>query len=333
MTRDLQRLEVFLGEIFSYIKKKDELSGLREIFQSKIPLPIFDFPPQYFKLAKSLLPPEGQTGTLDDILKHWSQFSVCLYYDRMDVFWQQRLEDSLSAKKEDAHAMWSKVENLKQGPLEEEGLAQRILAGHVLYDLMPQNKSEKEKAFRITADIGRGSGTPVEETQKFFNEQKAGADFAIVTNVPPNGWAYMPEDSLSSFLAYLRVNAKLHLVASNFTGQSFFDDGDFFKGANLRFSNLTRTQWDRSSCIDGMCLEGAILRNTHHLTEDMLAKTYIDNSTILPKGFSRDRILEKHAALGMPPAPPFTEFEWQHANDQRVRILERRHSNSPAPSA
>lgn len=332
MRSDLQKLESFLGEVFPYIKKKDTLGDLGLAFQSNAPLPPFDGGPQDYKFLQSLLPPAGQAGTLNDILKNWPEFSTCLYYDKMDVFWQQRLQDPATGKR-DVHAMTRKVSEFKKDPLEESALARRILAGHVLYDLMPAGKTEKNRPFRVAADHGRGSGSPVEETLGFFNRQKANADFAIVINVAPNGWEFMPEDSLSSYLAYKRINPKMHLVASDFTGQGFYNDGVFFEGANLRFSNLCRTQWSASSSVDGMRLEGAILLGARFLTEDMLARTYIDKNTVLPKGFNRERIMEKHMALDMPPAPPFTQFEWDHANDQRIRLREKLHSSRPAPSA
>ena len=72
MLKDLQKLQAFLDEVFPDIKRGDELGGLRQMFQSRLPLPIFDQGLEYPRFLKSILPPEGQIGTLDDIFKNWN---------------------------------------------------------------------------------------------------------------------------------------------------------------------------------------------------------------------------------------------------------------------
>lgn len=342
MLKDLEKLQAFLDEVFPDIKRGDELGSLRQLFQSSLPLPIFDHNPEYAQFLKSVLPPEGQIGTLNDIFKNWPQFSVCLFYDRMDAFWGQRVQDARFPKKRDVHSMWDAVETFKEASLDETGLARRILLGHFLHDRLPKSQHERAKLYRPTADIARGSGTPIEETINYFTKPRAGADFATIKNVAPNGWHFMPEDSLSSYLAYLRVNPKLHLVASDFEGQGFMNDGVFFEGANFRYANLSRTTWEKpNKTMKGMLLEGAILSKADalwpgSLTEAVLAQNYIDITTVLPKGFKYERIMEMHESLNMPPAPPITDFEWENRKTQRMKIIDRRpqkNGQSSDPSA
>jgi hypothetical protein len=339
MSKDLETLEEFLKEQLSWLKDSKDWSRLKNTFafHARHMWGGTDF--KHAPFLKSLMPPEGQGGNFQDIVTHWPEFSLCLYYDRMDVFWDERLQDRNSEEKRYYKAMGARVQEFKQQPLDEEQLARRILAGHVIYDLVPKSAADRKKPLHIGAAIARGSLSPAEEAESFFTKQKAGDDYSIVPNVSPNGWSYMPQSHLSSYLAYLRVNPKMHLIASDFTKQIFGDDGVFFEGANFRYANLRFTQWDTPrETMKGIYLEGAILQGadglyTGSLTEEDLAHAYIDETTVLPKGFNYERIMEMHRALKMPPAPPITDFELEHRNVQRYKLIEKTNTakNQPSP--
>lgn len=331
MREDLEKLEAYLKEKFSALRKADYSRDLTEIFSGSA-MSVFPdaavAPDRNTEFLRKLFLPEAE-GTMADIQRYWPAFSLCLYYDKVDVFWEDVLKGDIPSKGYEWDSLHDRVQGFKGERLDEGALAQRILAGHVLYDMMPGGKNAQVKS-RLAADFGRGKGTPAEETEKFFTHPRAGLDFSIVTNVTPNGGDYLPEYSMSSFMAFSRVNPKKHLVAANLEGQIFADDGTFFEGANLRFASLHRTMFDRSTSLDGMLLEGAIITRlggssvrTDALTEDRLARAYIDRNTVLPKGLDYERIMEKHRSLGLPPAPPITEFEWAHCNLQRQKLNDR----------
>lgn len=325
MREDLEKLEAYLKEKLSVLRKADYGYDLTDIFTSSTMSVFPELPSQDVAFLRKLFLPE-LGGTMSDIQRHWPAFSLCLYYDKVDVFWEEVSKGNIPTKGYEWHALCERVLGFKKEPLDESALAQRILAGHVLYDMMPGGNNAKVKS-RVAADFARGTGTPAEETEKFFTTPRAGLDFSVVMNVTPNGGDYLPEYSMSSFMAFARVNPKKHLVAANLEGQIFADDGTFFEGANLRFASLYRTMFGRKTSTDGMLLEGAIMTELDEgwlsgdvLTEDKLARTYIDRTTILPKGFDYERVMEKHKALGLPPAPPITEFEWAHRNLQRQKL-------------
>ncbi len=89
----------------------------------------------------------------------------------------------------------------------------------------------------------------------------------------------------------------------NFDGIDLRGEGDYWQNANFRGSSFKGSKFGPDVSLKSTLLEGADLTDAEGLTAEMLAETYIDETTILPDYIDRSEVNALHEALNMPPAP------------------------------
>lgn len=102
------------------------------------------------------------------------------------------------------------------------------------------------------------------------------------------------DQSIATLCRIAGLDITRDFFAANLKGASFANAGTFFENANFKKTHLMDTVWDDTASLKGINLEGANLTGATGLTEEKLAQAYISETTILPEGMDRDRILELH---------------------------------------
>lgn len=259
------------------------------------------------EIFERALPPYAADGPVATYFVQPVEFGLCAHYGRLDVFHQRYFGTDESAKRPFADIL----REFKQTKPDDMIIAQGMIMTSKLSKRIPIDPETKKMIEHEFGHLLKGMPRGPQRVLNYFTEQHALFNFGERSHRVnrPSFYDDLPDRSLSTHLLCQHANPRTSLIACDVTGVVFKDDGVFFEGANFRAADMQRTEWHPSTSIKGALLEGADLSGAKGLTEEMLAECYIDKSTRLPAYLNRAKIAKMHAALDLPPAPPFTDIE------------------------
>ncbi len=256
------------------------------------------------------LPPYAAEGPVSTYYGQLTEFALCAHYGRLDVFHQRHFGTDKSAKRPFAEIL----KELKQAKPDDMTVAQGMIMTYLFSERIPVDPETAAMIDHHFGELLKELPDMEVTVANYFTEQHALANYGESSRRAhrPAFYDDLPDRSLSTHLLCQHTNPRMALIACDVTGVTFKDDGVFFEGANFRAADMRRTEWHPSSSIKGALLEGADLSGAKGLTNEIMAECYIDKNTKIPAYLNRAVIAKLHAALDMPPAPPFTELEQKY---------------------
>ncbi len=231
---------------------------------------------------------------------------ACAHYGKLDLF-DERLRRYTTRTPQPAFA--DVLREMKQTTPDDATIRNGMHFFRSVVEARPTDPAVAEKIQRHFGMLLRQMPDAETQIDQYFTEQRECINLGRNSVWRKRHSDHLPDDTLSTFCLYKKINPRTSLISSDLSGAIFKDDGVFFEGANFRAADMRGAEFHPSSSIKGARLEGADLSGAKGLTNQRLAGCYINEKTKLPGNVNRAKIMALHAALDMPPAPDFTALE------------------------
>lgn len=265
------------------------------------------------------LPPYAEAGPVHAYFKHHTEFSLCAFFGRMDIFQKRRFNAAASSESENddfAHVL----RDLKRQSVTDEARAFGMLAVYKMAKRKPVSEAQKKETDHRFGYILKNMPSTEEFVENYFTEQRSSLNLSAKSPYRNLYRGRLPDETLSTLLSIGRINPKMSLISADISGNTFEHDYCFFEDANFRGADLSHTEWDiTTTSIKGALLEGANLAKAQGLTNEYVATAYIDGKTTLPPYLNRAKIEKIHQSLNIPAAKDFTDLELRYMPKPKVK--------------